>query len=222
MTSHSTPARTHPLCEPVPYYMSAIGMQGARFVEGNPGGAPDPAPKSNEGGNGDDPASKGEGEPKPNEGDGDGNEKLGEAGQKALKAERAAKKKAEADLKALQDRYDQLTEKDLSEKEKAEKRAKEASERAEQLERENWRLAALAKHPVPEDYQDLVVGQDAESFLSSAERISKLVKTQKGGSDPVPGSGTRRNGDKPGSGSLMDSGRDRYTSRYSRNKKQAD
>ena len=34
------PKKSYPLCEPRPYYMSAIGMQGARFIDG----VPDPVP----------------------------------------------------------------------------------------------------------------------------------------------------------------------------------
>lgn len=83
------PKITMPFYEPLPYYMSAIGMQGARFLEGNDGSGAGAG--EGESGNG----SAGAGD--------EGDEKLGEPGKRALEAERTARKTAEKELKKLQD-----------------------------------------------------------------------------------------------------------------------
>jgi hypothetical protein len=77
--------------------------------------------------------------------------------------------------KALQEKLDAFESANLTEIEKAQKQAAAVAERAEQLERDNWRLNALAEHPVPAEYRDLVTGSDADSFMASAEKVSKLA-----------------------------------------------
>lgn len=77
--------------------------------------------------------------------------------------------------KALQEKLDAIESANLTEIEKAQKQAAAVAQRAEQLERDNWRLNALAEHPVPAEYRDLVTGSDAESFMASAEKVSKLA-----------------------------------------------
>src|SRR5690242_5040128 len=59
-----------------------------------------------------------------------GEDALGDPGKAALAAERAAKRQAENDLKALRAELDELRARDLSDSEKLNKRASEAETRA--------------------------------------------------------------------------------------------
>lgn len=142
-------------------------------------------------------------------------EPLGEGGMKALQAEREARAAAEAESKRLKAIVDASEASKLSDIEKAQKERDEASTRASTLERENWRLAALAEHPVSKDNRDIVVGNDAESFLASAKRISELEAAAKGTakSGVVQKSGTS-GGDPAPTGGSIDTGRDLYTSKH--------
>ena len=108
-------------------------------------------------------------------------EALGEGGLKALKAEREAHAEASKRAKELearlaeferaeQERKDaELSEVERLQKKLAEVEASEASARLDSA-----RNAALAKFPVPDEYQDLVVGSDAESFEASAKKLHEL------------------------------------------------
>lgn len=48
--------------------------------------------------------------------------------------------------------------------------------RADALESEKARLSVIAKHGIPEDFQDLVQGNDAESLSASAEKVRALIE----------------------------------------------
>lgn len=207
--------------EPMPPYMSAMGMRWARFVDDPSGGA---------GGNG--TPTGGTGEPngtpagnEPDDSDIDKIEGLGEGGKSAIKGERvkarealAAKAATDAEnarLKALVDAADEAK---LSDLQKAQKSADDTKAENARLATENMRLSALAEFPVSKENQSLVVGTDAASFLAAAERINKLeaaaagkAKTQ----DVVHGSGTGgHGGDK--TGGTVQSGADLYNSKKSK------
>lgn len=191
--------------EPLPYYMSAIGMRGARFIDGDGGDAGAPA-----GG-------------EPDDSDIDAIDGLGDGGKNAIRGERAKARAAEqratetaaenARLKALVDAADAAK---LSDLEKAQKATEDTKAENARLATENARLAALAKFPVSEENQSLVTGTDPASFLANAERISKLEAAAAGKAtkqDPVPGSGSGGNsGDK--SGGTVQAGADLYNSRF--------
>ena len=205
--------------EPMPPYMSAMGMQWARFVDDPSGGA---------GGNG--APAGGDGKPA-GEAAGDGSDDsdldkidgLGDGGKNAIKGERAkarealaAKAAVEAEnarLKALVDAADEAK---LSDLEKAQKATDDTKAENARLATENMRLTALAKFPVSEENQSLVTGSDAASFLAAAERIHKLEAAAAGKApkqDIVPGSGSGgHNGDK--SGGTVRSGADLYNQRH--------
>ncbi|NKG21101.1 hypothetical protein [Paeniglutamicibacter terrestris] len=180
--------------EPMPPYMSAIGMKWARFVDDPSGGA---------GGNGapaGDAGAAGAAGGNADDTDLDKIEGLGDAGKNAIKGERAKAREAEARANAqaaesarLKAIVDAAEEAKLSDLEKAQKVTDDTKAENARLATENMRLTALATHSVSKENQDLVVGTDAASFLASAERISKLeaaaagkTKTQ----EVVPGSGT--------------------------------
>lgn len=124
----------------------------------------------------------------------DKDEKLGEGGIKALKAEREAREAAEKRAADAEAKIQAAEDAKLSDIERAKKEAADAAAETAKLRQDNARLAALAKHPVPEDYQDLVTGTDAASFEASAKKISELHARAEGKApkpDPVHKSGTR-------------------------------
>lgn len=141
---------------------------------------------------------------------------LGDGGKAALQVERdarAAEKAradaAEAKLQAAEDA--KLSDIQLANKERDEKASEVAA-----LKATNARLAALAEHPVPKEYQDLVTGTDEASFLASAKKISELYARAEGKAPkpaPVPGSGGRSSESNASGGSLA-AGRDLYESKH--------
>jgi len=142
-------------------------------------------------------------------------EKLGEGGIKALKAEREAREAAEKRAADAEAKIKAAEDAKLSDIERANQKAAEAEERARNLEKTNARLTALATHPVPAEYQDLVTGTDEASYLASAKKISELYAKAEGKApkpDPVPGSGHRA-GDNNAAGGSIAAGRDLYASR---------
>lgn len=149
---------------------------------------------------------------------GDADEKLGEPGLKALQSERDARTKAEKDLADARAALQKIEDAKLSDIEKAQKERDDAAAEAAQLRTDNARLAALAKHPVPAGYQDLVTGTDVASFEASAKKISDLYAKAEGKAprpDPVPSSGSRDGSSSNNSaGTSLDSGRDLYNSKH--------
>lgn len=108
-------------------------------------------------------------------------EPLGEPGLKALQAEREARAEAEKQAKELAEKVaafekaeQEKKDAELSEVERARKEAAEATAELERVRLETARLGALAKYPVPEEYQDLVTGTDAETFEASAKKLHEL------------------------------------------------
>lgn len=100
---------------------------------------------------------------------------LGEKGVAALKAERAARKSAEKALDDLAAKVKAFEDRDKSEGEKLKEQLAELSGRAAKAERENARLAVIAKHQVPEEYHDLVWGDDEEALAASAQKVRSLI-----------------------------------------------
>lgn len=116
---------------------------------------------------------------------------LGEPGLKALQAERDARAEAEKQAKELAEKLaafekaeQEKQDAELTELERARKDAAEANAALETARLETARLAALAKYPVPEEYQDLVTGKDAEAFEASAKKLHELhAKATSGGKE---------------------------------------
>lgn len=141
-------------------------------------------------------------------------EKLGEPGLKALQAERDARTKAEKDLADAKAALQRIEDDKLSEIERARKDKEEAEKTVSQLRLETARLTALATHPVPADYQDLVQGTDADSFMASAKKVAELAAAAAGGGrkpDAIPDSGSRTPGSDPYSkGGSVAAGREMF------------
>lgn len=142
-------------------------------------------------------------------------EKLGEGGIKALKAERDAREAAEKRAADAEAKVQAAEDAKLSDIDKANKAAADVATENATLKADNARLAALAKHPVPEDLQDLVTGTDAASFEASAKKISELYARAEGKAGKpgtVHGSGDR-SGDTNPTGGTMAAGRELYASK---------
>ncbi|SDW33179.1 hypothetical protein SAMN04487912_102358 [Arthrobacter sp. cf158] len=107
-------------------------------------------------------------------------EKLGEGGLKALQAERDARAKAEKDLAEAKSALQKIEDAKLSDIQRAQKERDDAAAALAAAKSENARLAALAAHPVPADYQDLVVGTDEASYLASAKKVAELYAKAEG------------------------------------------
>lgn len=143
-------------------------------------------------------------------------DKLGEPGLKALQAERDARAKAEKDAADAKAELQKIKDGELSDIQRAQKERDDAAANAQKLERENWRLSALADNPVPEKYRHLVTGTDAASYAESAKAISELAAAAEGKApknDPVPGSGKRSGGANAAGGSLA-AGRELYEQKH--------
>lgn len=199
------PKLLSPIFEPLPYYMSAMGMQGARFLEGDPNaGVPDPAPVA-------DPVVDSIVDPAPevtppaDEGEPTG--ELGEGGKKALESEREARKTAEklakeaADSVLAKDAEVQTLNATVTEKDTA-----IASQTLEIA-----KLKALLEFPVKKELQGLIQGTDEASYRASAELLSKHTS----GPGVVHKSGTTGDDPNPSGGSIA-AGREMFTSKNSK------
>jgi hypothetical protein len=143
-------------------------------------------------------------------------EKLGEGGIKALQSERARAEAAEKRATAAEAKIQAAEDAKLSDIQRAQKERDDQAAENTKLKATNARLAALAEHPVPKDYQDLVTGTDEASYLASAKKISELYARAEGKApkpDPVHGSGTRT-GEPNASGGSIAAGRDQYYSKH--------
>lgn len=139
-------------------------------------------------------------------------EKLGEGGIKALKAEREAREAAEKELAEFRAEKQKAADAELSEVQRVQKERDDQAAENAKLKATNARLAALAEHPVPKEYQDLVAGTDEASYLASAKKISELYARAEGKSGVVHKSGTS-SGDKNSASGSIDAGRELYASR---------
>jgi hypothetical protein len=150
-------------------------------------------------------------------------EKLGEPGLKALQAERDARTKAEKDLADARAALQKIEDAKLSDVERAQKEKAETSSENARLKLENARLAALAEHPVPKDYQDLVTGTDAESYLASAKKVAALAAAASGKVaplDPIPDSGDRSKSNSVTPGGSVAAGREMFASKKKTSQKE--
>ena len=75
------------------------------------------------------------------------------------------------ELEPLAKKAQELEDAAKSDPEKLTEKFNEANARAAALEGEKNRLAVIAKHGIPEEFQDLVQGSDAESLSASAEKV---------------------------------------------------
>ena len=114
---------------------------------------------------------------------------LGENGEKALKAERDARKAAENAAAALQKQLDDIAAANLSDLEKAQKAAADAQADAAKATAEALRLRVAAKHGISDEDADLfLTGSDVDTLEKQAAR---LVERTPNGPKPDPSQGAK-------------------------------
>lgn len=100
---------------------------------------------------------------------------LGDNGLKALKAERerAAAEKSRAD--DLARKLQEFEDRDKSEEQKRQEERDRLAREVASLTADRARLAVIAKHQIPEEYHDLIRGDDEASLESAAVKVAALV-----------------------------------------------
>lgn len=204
-----------PFFEEKPYYMTAMGMLGARFVEGNDGTGGEGEKPSAEGkptGDEGKPAEEG-GKPTDDEGklaagkadgDGDGDEELGEGGKRALESERTARKQAEKDVA---ERDATITAKNAEIEELTKKATgSDATLAAKDAEISVLKLALETGLRNEDDLALLASVSDEAKRKALAERLSEKGPT----SSPVNESGTSDDEDRNPSGGSVAAGREMF------------
>lgn len=122
---------------------------------------------------------------------------LGENGEKALKAERDARKALEKEKSALQKQVDEIQAAQMSDLEKAQKQAKEAQETAAKATAEALRFRVAAKHSITdEDAELFLTGTDEATLERQAARLAEHA----GPSTPTVPKPDLSQGGKPSSG----------------------
>jgi hypothetical protein len=96
---------------------------------------------------------------------------LGEAGKKALAAERAARKTAEKSAAELLARVQAFEDADKSETEKAAARAEAAEKRAAEAEAKAMRVEVADELNVPKELRKFLTATDEDSLRSQAEEL---------------------------------------------------
>lgn len=100
---------------------------------------------------------------------------LGDGGVAALKAERTARKAAEKAAGDFAAKVKEFEDRDKSDGERLKEQLAELSGRAEKAERKSARLTVIAANQIPEEYHDLVQGDDEESLIASATKVRSLI-----------------------------------------------
>lgn len=102
---------------------------------------------------------------------------LGDAGKKALDAERRRANAAEKSLKAMQARIDEIEAEKLSKEERAVKERDAAMSELNAAKAEVLRFRVAAKHGITdEDAELFLVGSDEETLTRQAERLTERTK----------------------------------------------
>jgi hypothetical protein len=96
-------------------------------------------------------------------------------------ADRVSREKAKYadynDLKTKASRFDELAESQKSETQKAIERAEAAERDLASSRSEQSRLTVIAKHGIPEEYQELVFGNSPEEIEARAAKVKSLIST---------------------------------------------
>lgn len=97
-------------------------------------------------------------------------------------ADRVSREKAKyadyGDLKSKASKFDELSEAQKSEVQKALDRAVAAESELQASKSESLRLSVIAKHQIPEEYQGLIVGSTEEELTERASKVAALLAVQ--------------------------------------------
>lgn len=116
-----------------------------------------------------------------------GDAELGDAGKRAIAAEREARKAAEAAATAAQAELDQIRQAQMSDLEKAQAQAKTSEEEAAKARAEALRWRIAAKHGIgDEDAETFLTGSDEASLTRQAERLASLAAASTAPTTPKP------------------------------------
>lgn len=116
---------------------------------------------------------------------------LGDAGKRALAAERARADKAEKALKALQAEAEQRANAELSELERFKKEAEELRAANSKSQLDAIRYAVALDKGIPANLAARLQGEDRESIEADAEALAELVGTKPGAVRPDPSQGPK-------------------------------
>lgn len=108
------------------------------------------------------------GEPEPQQGEPADNP-LGPNGEKALTAEREARKAAEKSATDLKAKLDEIEQANLSELEKSQRAAKDAQDQLAELTRQNLRNSVALAKGVPADLVDFLTGDSEDELNKKAD-----------------------------------------------------
>lgn len=115
---------------------------------------------------------------------------LGDAGKKALDAERKRAAQAEREAKALKARLDELEAANLSELEKAQKQAADAAARLTEYERTNLRQRVALAKGLPSSLVDRLRGDTEDEIAADADELLAMVNAPRS-PKPDPSQGPR-------------------------------
>lgn len=121
---------------------------------------------------------------------------LGDAGKRAIAAERDARSQAEKRANELQAKLDKIEQDGLSELEKANRRAQEAESKLTATEKRVARLTVIAEKQIPAEYHDLIRGDTEDELAAAADKIAALIAKAPRG-PVIPGQGATPNTAKP-------------------------
>lgn len=184
--------KSYPLFEPLPYYMSAMGMQGARFIEGaqEPVATPVVEPVVT---------------PEPKD------EALGEGGVKALNAEREAAKTAKAELATAQAALKKFQDAEKTAEELAAEKLTNAEKAAANATRKAGQYEAAAAAGLPLSAASRISGSTPEEMAADALELKALLGDSKpGGKLPPPDPSQGQGGGKSAPTSLNDAIKGHY------------
>lgn len=103
---------------------------------------------------------------------------LGQSGEKALRAERDARRAAERSAAALQKQIDDINAANMTDLEKAKKAAADAQSEADKHRAEALRYRVAAKHGITDDDAELfLTGTDSDTLERQAARLVERTPT---------------------------------------------
>lgn len=91
-----------------------------------------------------------------------------------------------AELKTKAAEFDRLAESQKTETQKALERAEAAETALAAKQSEALRLSVIAKHQIPEEYQDFVSGDSEDDLTARAERVKALIASSSTPQSPFP------------------------------------
>lgn len=111
---------------------------------------------------------------------------LGDAGKKAIEAERRARKAAEKQANELAAKVKEFEDASKSESEKAAARAEAAEDRAKTAEAKALRLEIADELQVPKEFREFLTGTDEDTIRGQAEKVLTALTAATAGQRTTP------------------------------------